>query len=96
MKIAAGGVPGSGLGDAKRAASFLQPFVARDSCCEGADDDDDDANDELYRYLPQQGDAEATDALHRVTPGKVYFDHFVALTWYRYTAIFGFVGAIAV
>ena len=93
MKIAAGGVPGSGLGDAKRAASFLQPFVARDSCSEGADDD---ADGELYRYLPQQGDAEATDAPHRVMPAEVYFDHFTALTWYRYTAIFGFVGTIAV
>ena len=78
MKIAAGGVPGSGLGDAKRAASFLQPFDARDSCCEGADDDDDDdADDELYCYLSQQGDAEATNALHRVTPEKVYFDSYL-------------------
>lgn len=29
---AACGVPGSGLGDAKRAACFFQPFGARDSC----------------------------------------------------------------
>jgi hypothetical protein len=59
---AACGVPGSGLGDAKRAVSFFQPLEPRDSCPGSAD------YDELCRYLPQQDDAEATDALHRVTP----------------------------
>lgn len=58
--MAACGVPGSGLGDAKRAVSFFQPFVARDSCLGSADD-------ELYRHLSQQSDAAATDALRRVT-----------------------------
>lgn len=60
--MAACGVPGSGLGDAKRAVSFIQPFRTADSWPGSADDD------ELYRHLPQQGDAEATAALRRVTP----------------------------
>lgn len=76
-----------------RSFSHLLPATR---AAKGADDDDDDADDELYRYLPQQGAAEATDALHRVTPEEVYFGHFMALTWYRFTAIFGFVGTIAV
>ena len=59
--MAAGDEPGSGLGDAKRAVSFFHSSVARDSCPGSADDD------ELYRHSPQQGDAEATGALHRVT-----------------------------
>lgn len=59
---AACGVPGSGLGDTKRAVSFFQPFGARDSCPASADDD------ELYRHIAQQGDAGATAAHCRVTP----------------------------
>ena len=61
--IAACGVPGSGLRDAKRAVSFFQPLESRDSCPASADDDD-----EVYRHLPQQGNAETTAALRRVTP----------------------------
>ena len=88
---AACGVPGSGLGDTKRAVSFLQPFGGRESCPRSAGDD------ELYRHRPQQGDAEATAA---VCPRDALDGHYLhvvaAVIWCRYTAIFGFVGAIAV
>jgi hypothetical protein len=88
---AACGVPGSGLGDTKRAVSFFQPFGARDSCPGGADDD------ELYRHLPQQGDAGATAALRRVTASTGVLSMSSRLLPRTDTPpFFGFVGAIAV
>lgn len=94
--------PGSGLGDAKRAASFFQPSVARDSCRRSAGADD----DKLDRKLPQQGAAEATAALRCAASVPIQgvtrsWSRLLPGTAGRYTIhdtppFFGFVGAVAV
>lgn len=66
--MAACGVPRSGLGDAKRAASFFQPSVARDSCRRSADDDKLGCNLAAARQRKLQRLPPLLAALHRVTP----------------------------